>query len=117
MTAAAVATEPPPPNKGILGFPDFPDCWNGEEGGVRLGSKNVSSCSRSSIKRALRRGRRLARPAVNAPAVHRGRELKRTARKHRRTRRSQKVQQMLQKRKGKREMGELRVALASLKCS
>lgn len=123
----------PPP-----GFPDFPDCWQGETSSARrqhniddsivmhLADKKRSGqnkCTTSKAK-SKRQQRRLKRNAVNtygitkrpAAAVGAGKTIKKRLRDERRVRRIEKVNKLQKQRRRKRDMGNLCRGLASIKC-
>ena len=122
----------PPP-----GFPDFPDCWQGETSSVQrqhnsddtimhLADKKRSGQNKctSSKAKSKRQQRRLKRNAVNVygitkrpPAtVGTGKTIKKRLRNERRVRRIEKVNKLQERLRRKRDMGNLCRGLASIKC-
>ena len=112
----------PPP-----GFPDFPDCWQGETSSARrqhniddsivmhLADKKRSGqnkCTTSKAK-SKRQQRRLKRNAVNVGAA---KTIKKRLRDERPVRRIEKVDKLQKQRRRKRDMGNLCRGLASIKC-
>lgn len=78
----AVALPPPPPNASLLnspvpGFPDFPECWQGVEGGaaqaVPVGFKGAGNNNKQKKTPALRKTQLWKRETVNRHACQRKR--------------------------------------------
>jgi hypothetical protein len=108
---------------GVPGFPDFPDCWGGEEGGVVVWMRNPPSASaKGNEKRAQSKNRRIVRQAVNAAGISISRAKsndkadKKAAKAVRKAKKVSKRRKTLQKRHQKQQMKELSHGLSSLSC-
>mmetsp|Transcript_5560 Transcript_5560/g.10134 ORF Transcript_5560/g.10134 Transcript_5560/m.10134 type:complete len:255 (-) Transcript_5560:226-990(-) len=113
--------------KGTPGFPDFPDCWQGQTSAGERQIKDVSMDKTHTTRKwrvnnakAKKQQRRLIRKAVNpagtASCVQQGKEIKKRLRGDRRIRRKEKAAQLQQRRQRKREMGNICQGLASINC-
>jgi hypothetical protein len=111
--------------RGVPGFPDFPDAWQGETSRERLRKsndevmKNVSKnhAKRWKIYRARhKRQQRRVGKATNPAGASVGKEIKKRQRDQRRVRRREKAMQLQQRRARKRGMGDVCRGLASMKC-
>mmetsp|Transcript_7241 Transcript_7241/g.15663 ORF Transcript_7241/g.15663 Transcript_7241/m.15663 type:complete len:248 (+) Transcript_7241:88-831(+) len=113
--------------KGTPGFPDFPDCWQGQTSAgerqikdVSMDKKRTTRKWRGNNAKAKKQQRRLIRKAVNpagtTSCVQRGKELKKRLRGDRRIHRKEKAAQLQQRRQRKREMGNICQGLASINC-
>ena len=125
--------------RGVPGFPDFPDCWQGETSSahnnnnkddVKMGNSNKNR-SRQKWKLSTRQQRRrrqmliLRRNAVNTqginannrPASGNSKEVKKKSRDERRLRRIAKVAELKARRRRKRDMGDICRGMASIKTS
>ena len=126
---------------GVPGFPDFPDFWQGETS-AEHNTKNTALKQRQEDRdptvlkaaprvpakttaRIKRHQKRMVRKAVNPTYVSTykktggigaGRELKRRLRDQRRVRRIEMVVKLQERRRRKREMGEICRGMASIKC-
>jgi len=108
--------------EGIPGFPDFPDCWQGETSGQR---KNIRSMSHADKNRGQKwkntnaKSKRLIRKAVNMngnKAAGAGKEVKKRLRDERRMRRIEKIATLQERRRRKIDMGKICQGLASINC-
>eukprot|EP00581_Thalassiosira_minuscula_P010555 CAMPEP_0183712880 /NCGR_PEP_ID=MMETSP0737-20130205/7926_1 /TAXON_ID=385413 /ORGANISM="Thalassiosira miniscula, Strain CCMP1093" /LENGTH=176 /DNA_ID=CAMNT_0025941601 /DNA_START=50 /DNA_END=580 /DNA_ORIENTATION=- len=115
------------------GFPDFPDCWQGETSKERQIKENndleieMKTWSRRKQKqwkinkaRAKRQARRAQRAASNNTTRNAGagveKGLKKRQRDLRRKRRAEKAAKTIQKRERRRAMGDICRGLASMNC-
>ena len=116
---------------GVPGFPDFPDCWQGEtsqrnKGDISMSyadKKHKNKCATTSKAKIKRQRRRIVRSAVNIiPKKYTsdkgctGKTIKKRNRDQRKMRRIEKVAQLQNRRRRKREMGFLCKGLSSIKC-
>ena len=117
---------------GVPGFPDFPDCWQGEtsqrrnKGDISMSyadKKHKNKCSTTSKAKIKRQRRRIVRSAVNiipkkytSDIVCTGKTIKKRNRDQRKMRRIEKVAQLQNRRRRKREIGLLCKGLSSIKC-
>lgn len=99
-------------NTGVPGFPDFPDVWMGS---VSSKPKHKSPC------RKPKRNKRLVRKAVNTPfgstsvsAVSISKTMKMKARAERKLHRLEKCIKMKEKRRRKKDMGDLCRSMAGM---
>lgn len=124
---------------GVPGFPDFPDCWDGIEppstpkmsnrkNNKQNSHHHVSNNKKGKQTRCCHRGK-IHRSAVNAPFGSRaasasstivsrsntGKEMKRNARDERKLRRIAKVTQLKERRRRKKDMGDICRGMAAIK--
>eukprot|EP00578_Thalassiosira_sp_NH16_P018081 CAMPEP_0181109998 /NCGR_PEP_ID=MMETSP1071-20121207/18481_1 /TAXON_ID=35127 /ORGANISM="Thalassiosira sp., Strain NH16" /LENGTH=190 /DNA_ID=CAMNT_0023193743 /DNA_START=58 /DNA_END=630 /DNA_ORIENTATION=+ len=114
---------------GVPGFPDFPDCWQGGE--ISEGRRNDVQMGRADKKRMQKwraktnarlnrqHQQRLVRKAVNTSGINKravgnGKEIKKGLRDERRMRRIEKIVKLQERRRRKREMGDICRSLASI---
>lgn len=119
-------------NCGVPGFPDFPDCWDGGTPSTPKASnrhlhKKQSNRFFSSSKGSKQKQfhRRIHRTAVNIPygsptsravvSLSPGRDMKRCARDERKLRRLAKVVQLKERRRTKKDMGDICRGMAAIK--
>jgi hypothetical protein len=127
---------------GVPGFPDFPDCWDGIEPPStpkmsnrqknKQNSHHHGGSSKSGKQKRCCHRRKISRSAVNAPFRSRassaaasvtissrsnttGKEMKRKARDERKLRRIVKVTQLKERRRRKRDMGDICRDMAAIK--
>lgn len=109
--------------EGVPGFPDFPDCWQGETSSERI--KNIGINRGRKWKTptdSQRHQRRLFRRAVNTvgiakpAAVCKAKEIKKRLREKRRTRRMEKVEKLRERRRRKSDMGAICRGVESIIC-
>lgn len=116
---------------GVPGFPEFPDCWQGEtsqrrnKGDISMSyaDEKHKKCATTSKAKIKRQRRRIIRSAVNIiPKQYTsntgctGKTIKKRNRDQRKMRRIEKVAQLQNRRRRKREMGLLCKSLSSIKC-
>jgi len=118
---------------GVPGFPDFPDCWQGEtsqrrnRGDISMSyadKKHKNKCATTSKAKIKRQRRRIIRSAVNIiPKQYTstntcctGKTIKKRNRDQRKIRRIEKVAQLQNRRRRKRDIGLLCKSLSSIKC-
>eukprot|EP00571_Detonula_confervacea_P014406 CAMPEP_0172303790 /NCGR_PEP_ID=MMETSP1058-20130122/5307_1 /TAXON_ID=83371 /ORGANISM="Detonula confervacea, Strain CCMP 353" /LENGTH=180 /DNA_ID=CAMNT_0013014771 /DNA_START=77 /DNA_END=619 /DNA_ORIENTATION=+ len=110
---------------GTPGFPDFPDCWQGETCGERDNSmrdcadKNRGQKWKTNPRSKRQQQRQLVRKAVNINGTKpagTGKKIKKRLRDERRMRRIEKVVKLQERRRRKRDMGNICQGLASIKC-
>ena len=117
---------------GVPGFPEFPDCWQGEtsqrrnKGDISMSyadKKHKNKCATTSKAKIKRQRRRIIRSAVNIiPKKYTsdigctGKTIKKRNRDQRKMRRIEKVAQLQNRRRRKRVMGFLCKGLSSIKC-
>lgn len=123
---------------GVPGFPDFPDCWDGIEppstpkmsnrrknshygGGSSKSGKQKRCCHRRKIHRTAVNasfGSRASSAAASVTILSRsntGKDMKRNARDERKLRRIVKVSQLKERRRRKRDMGDICRGMAAIK--
>ena len=122
---------------GVPGFPDFPDCWDGLQeppstpkmSNRRKNSHYGGGSSKSGKQKRCCHRRKIHRTAVNAPFGSRaaaasvtissrsntGKDMKRNARDERKLRRIVKVTQLKERRRRKRDMGDICRGMAAIK--
>lgn len=115
-------------SSGVPGFPDFPMCWTGESSAERKNNTSSKSTRCKSPAKMKRQQRKLARKAVNVPygssfyntqqgnGKGAGNAIKKKSRDERQLRRIEKVVKMQERRRRKRDMGDICRGLASIKC-
>mmetsp|Transcript_25627 Transcript_25627/g.51394 ORF Transcript_25627/g.51394 Transcript_25627/m.51394 type:complete len:228 (+) Transcript_25627:59-742(+) len=120
-------------NGGVPGFPDFPDCWAGGQPSTpkasnRNSTRQTNKFSNSKGKQK-RCHRRIRRTAVNIPfesassssfsraavSLSPGRDMKKCARDERKLRRIAKVVQLKERRRRKKDMGDICRGMAAIK--
>mmetsp|Transcript_12042 Transcript_12042/g.17978 ORF Transcript_12042/g.17978 Transcript_12042/m.17978 type:complete len:229 (+) Transcript_12042:149-835(+) len=122
-------------NGGVPGFPDFPDCWAGGQPSTpkasnRNSTRQTNKFSNSKGKQK-RCHRRIRRTAVNIPfgsastssssfaraavSLSPGRDMKKCARDERKLRRIAKVVQIKERRRRKKDMGDICRGMAAIK--
>lgn len=122
---------------GVPGFPDFPDCWDGIEppstpkmsnrkNNKQNSHHDVRNNKKGKQTRCCHR-RKIHRSAVNAPfgssaasativsRSNTGKEMKRNARDERKLRRIAKVTQLKERRRRKKDMGDICRGMAAIK--
>ena len=106
------------PCRGVLGFPDFPDCWQGATSGERenrngrVGKKHTKNWKVNN-SRTNRQQRRLVRKAVNPAGT--GKEIKKRLRGERRMRTIEKAEKLQRQCQRKRDMAIICRGMASTK--
>jgi len=116
-------------NIGVPGFPEFPDCWQGEtpqrnKNDISMSyadKKHKNKCTTTSKAKIKRQRRRIIRSAVNIiPKKYNtgctGKTIKKRNRDQRKMRRIEKVAQLQNRRRRKREIGILCKGFSSIKC-
>jgi len=106
---------------GVPGFPDFPSCWTGQEGGGRLPScKQRRNQNKGLTAKKARRCRKKLRMQANKKLLatlpcagnKTGRQMKRTRQEHRRLK-TVSTHNMALRRELRRDMGVIRQGMAS----
>ena len=114
--------------EGVPGFPDFPDCWQGETSIERI-KNNESGRGGHRWKTTGNQSRhqqrkRLLRQAVNthgiskttAAAASKGKEIKKRLREKRRIRRLEEAAKLRERRRRKSDIGAICRGLESIRC-
>ncbi|KAL7524210.1 hypothetical protein ACHAWF_000863 [Thalassiosira exigua] len=112
-------------SSGVPGFPDFPDFWQGETTSDRKQRNGPGDKIRGQkwrtkkAARAKRQQMRIIRKAVNISGTRAsgtGKQIKKKKRNERRARRIERVANLQDRRKRKKDMGEICRGLASIGC-